>query len=302
MADFYERGRESQPLLANVPRPERDLAEAEAHIISKIKESQEGAWRSQLTVWQGGLACSPKSKISALHIQMRTKHGRLMTSRTHMQARAVIVGLLVGTLMNFTNMYFGLLTGWVTMGSIQVCRECTSVCLAAIDPCLTFAIASRNQLCNGARVFTSYTGNVRQLHCFDLSHNGAHVWENTHARTRARLWGLPHSKGGTDTHAHAPPSLQSALLGFGICRLGEKLELPGLREPLTPLENVVIQTTAVATATMPLAGGMWEVACPPKSFPPDSVDLLSLVSSPTPFENAAVASLFPRFSFPPSVA
>lgn len=33
--------------------------------------------------------------------------------------RAVAVGLLVGTLLCFTNMYFGLQTGWVTMGSIQ---------------------------------------------------------------------------------------------------------------------------------------------------------------------------------------
>jgi len=34
-------------------------------------------------------------------------------------ARAAIGGLLVGTLLCFTNMHFGLQTGWVTMGSIQ---------------------------------------------------------------------------------------------------------------------------------------------------------------------------------------
>ena len=33
--------------------------------------------------------------------------------------RGVVVGLLVGTVLCFTNMYFGLQTGWVTMGSIQ---------------------------------------------------------------------------------------------------------------------------------------------------------------------------------------
>ena len=33
--------------------------------------------------------------------------------------RSVIVGLFVGTLMCLTNMYFGLQTGWVTMGSLQ---------------------------------------------------------------------------------------------------------------------------------------------------------------------------------------
>ena len=34
--------------------------------------------------------------------------------------RAVGVGLLVGSLLCFSNMYFGLQTGWVTMGSLQV--------------------------------------------------------------------------------------------------------------------------------------------------------------------------------------
>ena len=33
--------------------------------------------------------------------------------------RAVVAGLFTGTILCFTNMYFGLLTGWVTMGSIQ---------------------------------------------------------------------------------------------------------------------------------------------------------------------------------------
>jgi uncharacterized oligopeptide transporter (OPT) family protein len=85
-----------------------------------------------------------------------------------MQVRAVGVGLCIGVLMNFVNCYFGVLTGWVTMGS-----------------------------------------------------------------------------------------LQSALLGFGIFRLLEKMQAPGFTAPLTPLENVVLQTTSVAVATMPLAGGMY---------------------------------------------
>ena len=33
--------------------------------------------------------------------------------------RAVAGGLAVGSVLCFTNMYFGLQTGWVTMGSIQ---------------------------------------------------------------------------------------------------------------------------------------------------------------------------------------
>ena len=77
-------------------------------------------------------------------------------------ARAALVGVLVGGLMCFSNMYFGLQTGWVTMGS-----------------------------------------------------------------------------------------LQSTILGFGVF----KLLRPYLRAQFGPLENVVLQTVAVATATMPLAGG-----------------------------------------------
>lgn len=50
-------------------------------------------------------------------------------------------------------------------------------------------------------------------------------------------------------------SIQSALLGFGIFRLPWRL--CGVRRcrHFGPLENVVVQTIAVATATLPLAGG-----------------------------------------------
>mmetsp|Transcript_44105 Transcript_44105/g.64820 ORF Transcript_44105/g.64820 Transcript_44105/m.64820 type:complete len:676 (+) Transcript_44105:42-2069(+) len=76
--------------------------------------------------------------------------------------RAVLGGILVGGILCFSNMYFGLQTGWVTMGS-----------------------------------------------------------------------------------------LQSALLGFGLFKVLE----PYLAMPFSAKENVVLQTTAVAAATMPLAGG-----------------------------------------------
>jgi OPT family oligopeptide transporter len=76
--------------------------------------------------------------------------------------RASVVGVLVGGLMCFSNMYFGLQTGWITAGS-----------------------------------------------------------------------------------------LQSTILGFGLF----KLLRPCLRRSFGPLENVALQTVAVATATMPLAGG-----------------------------------------------
>lgn len=42
-------------------------------------------------------------------------------------------------------------------------------------------------------------------------------------------------------------SIQSALIGFLISRM--------LRTPLTPQEIIVVQTTSVATGTMPLAAG-----------------------------------------------
>ncbi|BEI92704.1 uncharacterized protein CcaverHIS019_0503320 [Cutaneotrichosporon cavernicola] len=52
-------------------------------------------------------------------------------------------------------------------------------------------------------------------------------------------------------------SLQSALLGFAIFKLPSVLPrfFPNVR-PLSAPENVVIQTTAVATGTMPLAAGL----------------------------------------------
>lgn len=49
-------------------------------------------------------------------------------------------------------------------------------------------------------------------------------------------------------------SLQSALLGFGIFKIVPKI-WPNSR-PFTVQENVVLQTTAVATGTMPLAAGL----------------------------------------------
>lgn len=80
----------------------------------------------------------------------------------HFTLRSVGLGLLIGTLMCFSNMYFGLQTGWISM-----------------------------------------------------------------------------------------MSLQSSLLGFAIFKPFQ----PMLKHKFGPIENVVLQTTAVATATMPLAAG-----------------------------------------------
>eukprot|EP00667_Euglena_gracilis_P026182 EG_transcript_31273 len=46
-------------------------------------------------------------------------------------------------------------------------------------------------------------------------------------------------------------SLQASLIGYGFFRALRRV----LRTPFTPFEHVVLQSTAVATATMPLAAG-----------------------------------------------
>ncbi|KAJ2960127.1 hypothetical protein NQZ79_g4497 [Umbelopsis isabellina] len=84
------------------------------------------------------------------------------SDESHFTIRAVLCGLLIGTIMCFSNMYFGLQTGWISM-----------------------------------------------------------------------------------------MSLQSSLLGYAMFKPFKSK----LRRAFGPIENVVLQTTAVATATMPLAAG-----------------------------------------------
>lgn len=92
----------------------------------------------------------------------------LTEPQVHFTWRSVIAGVLIGGLMCFSNMYFGLQTGWVTMGSLQ----------STILGFLVFRLI----------------GNFLTRHKIQFTH-------------------------------------------------------------FTYLENVVLQSTAVATATMPLAGG-----------------------------------------------
>lgn len=87
----------------------------------------------------------------------------------------MVLGLLIGTLLCYTNLYFGLQTGWISM-SVQ------------LSPVLSSSLT------------------------------------------------YPHRM-----------SLQSALIGFLLSRAIGSL--------VTPQENVVVQTTAVATGTMALAAG-----------------------------------------------
>lgn len=57
-------------------------------------------------------------------------------------------------------------------------------------------------------------------------------------------------------------SLQSALLGYALMKLPRPRFLSRIpfltpsERPFTPQENVVLQTTAVATGTLPLAAGL----------------------------------------------
>lgn len=51
---------------------------------------------------------------------------------------------------------------------------------------------------------------------------------------------------------------QSAVLGFGVFRI---LEQYGITTGLSIGENVILQTTSVATATMPLAAGKPSDVC-----------------------------------------
>ena len=136
------------------------------HSDAESDEVEERPWR-QLLRHKGRDPCAhgqnpQDARASQLSL---TPHRHAIVYRRagpQLTVRATLTGLAVGTLLCFTNMYFGLQTGWVTMGSIQC-----------------------------------------------------------------------------------------ALLGYGILRPYRN----DPRRPFGPLENVVVQTIGVATATLPLAGG-----------------------------------------------
>ena len=109
--------------------------------------------------------CPPKLRRHFLQIKGRNVCRLLHDTVTKHQltVRAVATGLCVGSILCFSNTYFGLQTGWVTMGS-----------------------------------------------------------------------------------------LQSAILGFGVFRV---LQCWECMKDFSMEENVIVQTTSVATATMPLAAG-----------------------------------------------
>eukprot|EP00878_Enallax_costatus_P030311 GHUV01032989.1.p1 GENE.GHUV01032989.1~~GHUV01032989.1.p1 ORF type:complete len:347 (+),score=66.28 GHUV01032989.1:219-1259(+) len=102
---------------------------------------------------------------TAAHTALKLQYSIKMASGGVLTFRALAAGVAVGAVLCFSNMYFGLQTGWVTMGS-----------------------------------------------------------------------------------------LQSAILGYGLFQGLGAAKL--LTHRLTVAENVIVQTTAVATATMPLAAGL----------------------------------------------
>ena len=65
--------------------------------------------------------CAPLI-VSSLPIY-RSRNKRKGDTETQLTFRAVAAGLLVGSLLCCSNTYFGLQTGWVTMGSLQVRLE-----------------------------------------------------------------------------------------------------------------------------------------------------------------------------------
>ncbi|KAK9902795.1 hypothetical protein WJX75_006292 [Coccomyxa subellipsoidea] len=136
--------------------PFRHVDENESYSVASGYDSQ--ASRSH----DGVPSYGAPSEVTTDTLHDRSNSGR--EDEPQLTFRAVGTGLLVGSLLCCSNTYFGLQTGWVTMGS-----------------------------------------------------------------------------------------LQSAVLGFGIFRV---LERYGITSGLSVAENVILQTTSVATATMPLAAGL----------------------------------------------
>ena len=82
------------------------------------------------TSWLGA-CCGPRHLLPVINIPALLSTAALpaaasmaaggaATTGPVLTARAVAAGLLVGSVLCFSNTYFGLQTGWVTMGSLQV--------------------------------------------------------------------------------------------------------------------------------------------------------------------------------------
>jgi uncharacterized oligopeptide transporter (OPT) family protein len=82
------------------------------------------------------------------------------------------------------------------------------------------------------------------------------VWFRILADSRRVVLCMTNVYFGLQTGWVSMMSLQSALLGFAIFKAIPRV-LPRLKiKPFTPQENVILQTVAVATGTMPLAAGL----------------------------------------------
>lgn len=125
-----------------------------------------------------------------------THHGGSRDAKCVLTARSIVAGLIIGSIVCCSNMYFGLQTGWISM-----------------------------------------------------------------------------------------QSLQSAMLGFGVFAAMHRLL--GTK-PLSVAENVIVQTTSVATATMPLAAGQYYATrrdTPPCTLNTGLVGVVPALGMLTPDEN-----------------
>jgi hypothetical protein len=140
--------------------------------------------------------------------------------------RALAAGLLVGAVLCFSNTYFGLQTGWVTMGSLQVRATqswllgCRGRCEADAAGCLSRTAAQMQTI-------------LLSLH----SSPAMTCIQDCQARQATRSGVLT-----VFPVVAAAAAAQSAILGYGLF---QGLSATGLlTRHLNAAENVIVQTTA----------------------------------------------------------
>lgn len=163
--------------------------------------------------------------------------------------RALCAGLVVGAVLCFSNTYFGLQTGWVTMGSLQA------------------AILGEAALYFGGSVWWTVTVAASMLPRVNAGAAAAPPPLLALALAAAVMATLLPARFARPpacaairvvcTHPPPPPTHAAhTATGYGLFQALEATGLVAAAAPLTVGENVIVQTTAVATATMPLAAGL----------------------------------------------
>jgi OPT oligopeptide transporter protein len=162
--------------------------------------------------------------------------------------RSVAVGLLVGTLMCFTNMYFG-----AQFRLIVIAHCCVGQQTWPLSRSLYCGLFNPvNYLIDVTGWHTFARTFPWLLTCLTTTNMCLCVVNLICSREHTDFLLREHSAGsGLQTGWVTMGSLQSAILGFGIFK---SLKQMGLVSGFSIAENVIVQTTSVATATMPLAG------------------------------------------------